>query len=238
MKRLKAILTFTAALAFAAASYSARNFRGYDPAAFPVPVIDPPFQPAPWAFAIWGLIFLLLIAHAAYGLFRRAEDPLWDAPRWPLFASMALGASWLEVAMRAPVLATVQIWIMTALAIAAAARAPDGREAPLRAATLSFYAGWLTAATAVATGTVLVGYGGLSLAAATFVVPLAAVGTALVVLARGLVCPPYAFSVIWALIGIMAANLHDPELLVLGGVGALALAATAVWRLRRMGVLR
>ena len=64
MLRLKAILTFTAALAFAAASYSARNFRGYDPAAFPVPVVNPPFQPAPWAFSIWGLIFLALIVQA------------------------------------------------------------------------------------------------------------------------------------------------------------------------------
>lgn len=234
MQRLKAILTFVAALAFAGASYSARNFRGYDPAAFPVPVIDPPFQPAPWAFAIWGLIFLLLIAHAGFGLFSRAEDPRWDAPRWPLMASMVLGASWLEVAMRAPLIATVQIWLMAGFALTAARRAPDGPDAPLRAAPLSLYAGWLAAASAVATGTVLVGYGLLSPAAASWAVLIAAVGVAFAVSWRGIACPPYAAGVIWALIGIMAANVQNPALLAGAGLGIVVLGIRFVRQLRAM----
>lgn len=233
MLRLKAILTFTAALAFAAASYSARNFRGYDPAAFPVPVVNPPFQPAPWAFSIWGLIFLALIVQAGFGLFRRADDADWDAPRWPLLLSMALGASWLAVAMQAPVLATVQIWIMAALALAALARVPKGAEFALRAAPIGLYAGWLTAATMVATGTVLVGYGLLPLGLASWVVLAAAVIVGLAVTARLAPGAAYPAGVIWALIGILAANTANPALVAGAGVAILALGVTA-W-VRRAG---
>ncbi len=233
MLRLKAILTFTAALAFAAASYSARNFRGYDPAAFPVPVVNPPFQPAPWAFSIWGLIFLALIVQAGFGLMRRAEDPQWDAPRGPLILSMALGASWLAVAMQAPVFATVQIWIMAALALAALARVPKGAEFPLRAAPIGLYAGWLTAATMVATGTVLVGYGLLPLGLASWVVLAATVIVGLAVTARLAPGAAYPAGVIWALIGILVANTANPALVAGTSIAILALAATA-W-MRRAG---
>ena len=233
MPRLKAILTFTAALAFAAASYSARNFRGYDPAAFPVPVVNPPFQPAPWAFSIWGLIFLGLIVQAGFGLFRRAENRAWDAPRGPLFLSMALGASWLAVAMQAPVFATVQIWVMAALALAALARVPKGAEFPLRAAPIGLYAGWLTAATMVATGTVLVGFGVLPLGVATWVVLAAAVIVGLAVTARLAPGAAYPAGVIWALIGIIAANTANTALVAAAGVAILALAVSG-W-IRRAG---
>ncbi|MGD9917690.1 MAG: hypothetical protein AB7U46_06690 [Paenirhodobacter sp.] len=233
MLRLKAILTFTAALAFAAASYSARNFRGYDPAAFPVPVVNPPFQPAPWAFSIWGVIFLALIVQAGFGLFRRAEDRAWDAPRWALFLSMALGANWLAVAMQAPVLATVQIWVMAALSLAALALVPKGAEFTSRAAPIGLYAGWLTAATMVATGTVLVGYGLLPLGVATWVVLAAAVIVGLAVTARLAPGVAYPAGVIWALIGIIAANTANTALVAAAGGAILALGVTA-W-IRRAG---
>jgi hypothetical protein len=67
-----------------------------------VPVDDPPIQPAGWAFAIWGVIYLWLVASAGYGLFKRDVDPGWDATRWPLFVSLGIGASWIAVAMIAP----------------------------------------------------------------------------------------------------------------------------------------
>lgn len=234
MTRMKAILVLVAALAFAAASYAARNFRGYDAQAFPVPVIDPPLQPVGWAFSIWGLIYLGLIAQAGYGLLRRAEAPGWDAGRWPLFLSMALGASWLEVAMRAPVLATVQIWVMAATALWAMARTPVAAVGRWAAAAPALYAGWLTAATAVATGTVLIGYGLLAPMTSSYLLLSLAALVALALIWRLGPSPAYAAGVIWALFGVAVANWGAPGgLAALSIAFALALAALTLWRAGR-----
>ncbi len=234
MKRMQAVLVLVAALAFAAASYAARNFRGYDPQAFPVPVIDPPLQPVGWAFSIWGLIYLGLILQAGYGLLRRADHPGWDAGRWPLFLSMALGASWLEVAMRAPVLATVQIWVMAATALWAMARAPVAVLGRWAAAAPALYAGWLTAATAVATGTVLIGYDLLAPMGASYLLLSLAALVALALIWRLGPSPAYAAGVIWALAGVAVANWGAPGgLAALSLTYALALAALTLLRARR-----
>ena len=50
-------------------------------------------QPAGYAFSIWGVIYLALVAGAVFGLIRRAEHAGWDAARWPLIASLAVGAA-------------------------------------------------------------------------------------------------------------------------------------------------
>lgn len=224
MPRLKAILLFVATLGFMVASYSARNFRGYEPGDFPVPYTDPPIQPAGWAFAIWGLIYLWLIAHAAYGLFKRADDAGWDAPRWPLIISIALGASWLEVAMTAPLWATAQICIMWAGAALAMTAAPKATQRWILAAPIGLYAGWLTAASGVATGVVLIGYGILSETAASLVM-LAVIAAIALTLTRRFAPPAsYPAGVIWALIGIIAANLSTAPVIA----GAAALAAVAL----------
>ncbi len=60
------------------------EFGGFDPNLYPVPQEYPPAQPAGYAFAIWGLIYVWLIAHGAFGLFARAKDPVWDAGRPPV----------------------------------------------------------------------------------------------------------------------------------------------------------
>ena len=80
---MKAILVAAAALAFATVPFAV-PFNGFAPDAFPVPQDNPPVQPAGYAFAIWGPIYLWLIAHALYGLVRRSETPEWDRTRWPL----------------------------------------------------------------------------------------------------------------------------------------------------------
>lgn len=225
MQRLKAILLFVATIGFMAASYSARTFRGYEPADFPVPYTDPPIQPAGWAFAIWGLIYLWLLVHAAYGLFKRADDAGWDAPRWPLFVSISLGASWLAVAQVAPVWATAQIWIMWAGAVVALALAPKRVQPWLMSYPLGLYAGWLTAASGVATGVVLIGYGVLSETATTLVM-LAVIAAIALIVARRVAPPPsYPLAVIWALAGIIAVNLDSP---LLAGAAALAAGALAL----------
>ena len=227
-RRLKAILLFTAALAFAAAPFLAPGFEGFDPEAFPVPQRDPPVQPAGYAFAIWGPIYLWLLAHAGWGLFARADDPDWDRPRWPLFASLALGTSWLAVAGQAPVLATVQIWAMLAFALLALARTPPGRERLLLEAPVALYAGWLTAAAFVALGLVLAGHGLVGETAAAVLCLAGAVALGLAVQTRLGRAPFYGAALAWALIAVTVANAGRalPLALAAGlGAGAMALAA-------------
>lgn len=230
MQRLKAILLLTATVAFVVGSYSARNFRGYEPSDFPVPYQDPPIQPAGWAFAIWGLIYLWLVIHAGYGLLKRADDAGWDAPRWPLMVSVVLGASWLGVAQVAPVWATAQIWIMWAGAVIALAYAPKHQDHWLLAAPIGLYAGWLTAASGVATGVVFLGYGIMSETGSALA--MLALIAAIALAVTRLMAPPatYPVGVIWALIGVIAANLSAAPLIAgVAGLAAVILAAVT-WR--------
>ena len=110
--RLRAVLVLLATLAFGISPLLVPDFGGYDPSQFPIPIEEPPVQPAGYAFSIWGLIYLWLIGMALYGLVRRGEDPRWDAARPPLIASLAVGAVWLPVALASPIWATILIWAM------------------------------------------------------------------------------------------------------------------------------
>ena len=223
--RLLALTT----LAFSVAPALAPSFRGYEAADFPQPILDLPVQPAPWAFALWSLIYLGLLAHAAVSLFQRAEDGAWNRIRLPLIASLFLGVSWLEIATRAPVLATVQILAMAGFALIALPRLPK-RASPLLRQPVALYAGWLTAASGVACGVVATGYG---LAApetvALIILPLIAL-TALIVIRK--TTPPlaYALGVSWALIGVIARNWgSSPAITALSAAAiALILALTAL----------
>jgi hypothetical protein len=156
--KLKAVLLLVAAVAFAVVPFFTDPFTGFGPDRFPVPVDDPPIQPAGWAFAIWGVIYLWLLASAGFGLFKRDIDPGWDATRWPLIVSLAIGASWIPVALTAPVMSTILIWVMLIGALLALRAAPAHDRAWL-ALPIGLYAGWLTAASCVALATVAAGYG-------------------------------------------------------------------------------
>lgn len=233
-RRLKAILTITAAIAFAAAPFFAPGFEGFDPEAFPVPQRDPPVQPAGYAFAIWGPIYLWLLAHAGWGLLARADDADWDRPRWPLFASLALGASWLVVAGQAPLVATVQIWAMLVFALLALFRISPDREPLLLAAPVALYAGWLTAAAFVALGLVLAGHGLLGEATAATLCLAGAVALGLAVQVRFGRAPLYGAALVWALIGVIVANAgRAPVLALLAALGAAAVGLAAFHAGRR-----
>jgi hypothetical protein len=202
--RLKAVLVLVASVAFAATPFLAQPFTGFDPSQMPIPVDDPPIQPAGWAFAIWGVIYLWLLASAGFGLIKRDTDPGWDAVRWWLFLSLAVGAAWISIALRAPVMATALIWVMLGGAVLALRAAPTADRAWL-ALPLGLYAGWLTAASCVALSTVAAGYG---LGTETFL-GWAGLLLALVIavpLAQTLRTPTYTLAVAWALAGVVAAN--------------------------------
>ncbi|MFD1914335.1 hypothetical protein [Halodurantibacterium flavum] len=246
--RAKAIFLVLAALAFAAAPALSPGFDGFDPDRFPVPQLDPPVQPAGWAFAIWGPIYLLLVSHAAYGLWRHRDDPAWDDLRWPLILSLGVGSLWLAVANVSPIIATVLIWVMLVSALAALVLSPgrhlvtDAGASPAPAANrwlgrvpIGLYTGWLTAASWVSIGLLLGGWGVLGpVTAALVALPLAIAFAAIFQLWLGR-APEYGLTVIWALAGLVAANWsRAPAIAALAAVGILVMGVI----LLRLGNLR
>lgn len=227
-RRMTAILVLAAAVVFAASPLFVGGFNGFAPDQFPVPQENVPVQPAGYAFSIWGVIYLWLIAGAGYGLFMRADSADWAGLRAPLIASLAIGAGWIPAAQISVPVATVMIWAMWALAVWALLRA--GRsDRWWQRVPVALYAGWLTAASCVALGLVLGGYGVMSNTAAAVLCIVLALALALVVQRARPDEPMYAVAVIWALIGIIFANLSGGPLPVamLAGLGAALLAAQA-----------
>lgn len=232
MSRL-AIPVLLAALAFAVSPMLSNGFGGYRPDQFPIPQADPPIQPAGWAFSIWGLIFAWLVAGSAFGAWKRAADPDWQPMRPALLVSLVLGAFWIETAHWTPIGATVLIVAMLVPALAAFLRA--GRHDPVwQVRPVALYAGWLTAATGASFGMVLGGHGILSEQAAAILCLLAVTALALLVHARRPGEWAYPAGVIWALAGIVAANLQpaNPVVLALAAGAGLLLAYRAATSVR------
>ena len=71
MTQFRALLLFIVTLAFGAAPFLSEPFRGYPAGSFPVDILRPSIQPAGYAFAIWGLIYLWLIVHSGFGLLQQ-----------------------------------------------------------------------------------------------------------------------------------------------------------------------
>ncbi|MCF3973337.1 tryptophan-rich sensory protein [Paracoccus salsus] len=206
MIRNLALPVVIAAVAFAASPIVFDSFGGYPPDLFAVPQDDPPVQPAGWAFAIWGLIYAWLVAGAGYGLWRRADDPDWRPMRPALLASLGIGFFWIPVANRAPGWATVMILLMLAFALVAFLRA--GRRDPVwQVRPIGLYAGWLTAASGVSIGIVLAGHELMSAQAAAVLCLLGVSAAALAVQAMRPREWAYPAAVMWALLGVIAANL-------------------------------
>ena len=218
MIRAFAILTFVAAVAFAVSPFLTSGFNGFAADQFPVPQDNPPIQPAGYAFAIWGLLYLWLIAGTGFGLLMRSDAPDWRAGRAPLFLSLAVGSGWIAVAQDSVIMATVMIWIMLAAARVALARAGT-QDRWLQREPVGAYAGWLTAAASVSIGLVLAGYGLTSETVAAFAGLVLALGIAAGMQRIRPDCLGYPGAVIWALAGVIAANLAPLNAGVIAGAG-------------------
>ena len=232
-RRMKAILVVVAAVTFIASPLFTSGFGGFDPDLFPIPQVRPPVQPAGYAFSIWGLIYVWLLAHAGYGLLMRAGDGGWDAGRWWLIVSLGVGASWIAVANTSAPWASILIWVMLIGALGALWRAPRGpetRDRWLGQAPVAVYAGWLTAASWVAIGFMLGGYGVLAPVWAAAVCLVLAAAMAVAVQRRLPQAPEYGLTVIWALVAVVVANLTTSW-----QIASLAIVAVAVmaWTLAR-----
>lgn len=226
-----AVLLFVASMTFVMAPFFTPDFGGYRPSQFPVQIDDPAIQPAGYAFAIWAVIYVGLVVHAGFGLLARADDVAWDAVRWPLFLSVALGTSWLAVAQQNPIFATVQIWFMLGTALVALMRAPRIPDRWLLLSPIALYAGWLTAASGVSLGVVLIGYGVMGEIAASLtmlaLVLIIAVG---ITVARP-VALEYGFGVAWALVAVVVANFNsNVAIAIAAGAGVVVLLLVAFTR--------
>ena len=206
---IKPWLVLVAAVAFFIAPFVSPPFTGYDPGMFPVVIDRPYIQPAGYAFSIWGLIYAWLAVHAVFGVIKRADDPAWDATRLPLAGSALLGAVWLAIAGVAPVTATVVIWVMLGLALLALRHSDPARDRWLLVAPIAIYAGWLSAAAAVSLGVVLAGYGWLSNTGSALAMLALVLAIAVTVQLRKRGVLEFGATVIWALIGVIAANWGD-----------------------------
>lgn len=225
-----AILVFTAALAFAISPLMVPGFNGFEAGQFPVPQEDPPAQPSGYAFSIWLLIYVWLVAGTGFGLLMRADDARWAAHRGPLFISLVVGAAWLPVAMISPVAATVLIWVMLGTALAALMQAGKSDRLWLQA-PIAVYAGWLTAASCVALALLLAGYGVVSAQMAALGALVLALVLAAAVLAMRPGTPEYGLAVIWALVGVAVANAAPMNAPVLGlAVAGIAGLGVMSWR--------
>jgi hypothetical protein len=206
MSHLKAWLTLLFTVTFVASPAFTSPFSGFTREQLPIPQIDPPVQPAGYAFSIWGLIYGWLLVSAVYGVYARRGDGAWDRARTPLIASLALGTPWLAIANRSPIGATALLFAMAVCAIVALLRTPDADRRWLRA-PVAIYAGWLTAASFVSLGSTAAGYGVLTNGLGWAFLGIAmALGVAVLVQRRVPRAPGYGGTVIWALVGIMVAN--------------------------------
>lgn len=209
-----AMVVLIATLTFAFSPLMTSGFNGFTGDQFPVPQDDPPVQPAGYAFSIWGVIYLWLITSAVYGLWRAADDPNWQEMRPALAISLIIGTFWIAAANAAPIVATVMIVVMAATAIAAMLRA-GSRQPWLQVRPIALYAGWLTAATGVAMGVVLGGYAILSAQVAAIVCLVGVLAVALAVQAARPREWGYPAAVIWALVGVIVANMTGPNIAVI-----------------------
>jgi len=227
MDPVKAVLVFSATVFFVMSPFLVQNVAGYDPALFPVPQVSPPAQPAGYAFAIWGVIYIWLLVSAGAGLFARGKDMAWEPSRLPLILSLGPGAVWLCVATFSPIWATALIFWMLGTAIWALRLTP-AKDRWLLRAPVGLYAGWLTAAAWVSLALIGAGYG----------IGPGATGWAVIALAGALLTgtftqrfagPEYGAAICWALVAVGVANASSQTFVaILAAIGALYIAAMAL----------
>lgn len=235
---MRAVLVLLASLAFVAAPAVTPPFMGYDPALFPVVIARPAIQPAGYAFAIWGVIYLWLLIHAGFGLMRR-EDPVWDRVRLPHLGALVLGTGWLAIAGGYPRTATMVILAMAGCTLASFLSADGRRDRWLLQAPLGLFAGWLTAASMVSLGVMLAGYGWLSNNGSAYLMlaTILAIAVSVQRLRPGM--PSYSAAVVWAALGIVVVNWADNRPAAWAALaGAAILAGYATWAFLRQAAAR
>jgi translocator protein len=174
--------------------------------------------PAGYVFAIWGLIYIGMLAYSVAQFIRPlADDPLPDRLAWPLIGSNIANVVWLLLWHSLNIYWTVLVMIVLLDALIGAyilsrrdrPEHPSALERWAVRAPLGLYLGWISVATIANVSNALVAakWNGWGVAPATWGVIVLVVGAALAFL--GLVregdCV-YAGVFVWAFAGIAAAT--------------------------------
>lgn len=194
-------------------------------------------EAAGYAFSIWSLIYLGLLAYAVYqALPATPETPGLRAVAWPSVIAVGGCGIWLIAASADAKWATVGIITISALAITLPllSRYPVQHriEFWLVTAPLSLLAGWLTVASAINVLTVLTSYEVIKPDTAPAwgaggILSVMAIGIGIAMTSRNWVYP---LPIAWGLVGVAVAEQGDRPLIALtAGVAALALLAMAGW---------
>lgn len=227
-------LTLCLLIIFAITPSLSPQFSGAQNWQLPVEIARHAVQPSSYAFSIWGVIFVWLIAMAVFGLIKRPNAPQWQAARPFVWIAAVLGTIWLVLVNQAPLVAGALILAMAAAAIAGFLRTVTAPDRWMLSAPLGIFAGWLTAACLVSTGILLGGYGVVDhkIAALIMVVVLLVVGIA--VQSRRPEMPLYGLTVVWAMVAVVNANMDaNPGIAAATGIAAaVMLAATVVMRIQ------
>ena len=197
---------------------------------------DQTLRAAPYAFSIWGVIYLGLIANGLYQLLAARESATLAALAWPSEVAILGCGVWILASAFNAQWASVAIIVTSATALIVGldrARrdepAPSKTDRLLIAWPMTLLAGWLTIASGLNLFTVLTAQGLIqpqlmwSVGAVSAVVLVAAaVGWRL----RSMV---YLVPVVWGLVGVYVAEQADkPTVAALAAGGALALALEAI----------
>ncbi len=171
------------------------------------------FVPAGYAFAIWGVIYLGLIAYVTYQILpASAASEKLDAIAWPFIGSSIANIAWLFLWHYAQfVLSFFAMVAILLFLILVYERLWRSRQHASRVEfwavhiTFSIYLGWITVATIANATTVLdfLGWGGWGIAASTWAVVMLVIATlvgGLVILRRK--DPVYGLVLVWAFVGI------------------------------------
>lgn len=216
---MRAILVLIAAIAFAITPFLSPDFGGFDPEKYPIPQRNAAVQPAGWAFSIWGLIYLWLIVHAAFGVFKYKNDAEWDKGRIALIISLAVGTTWLPIALLSPIWATILIWIMLIAALISIYQSERAAPSWIARWPVALYAGWLSAASFVSIGLLLAGYGFVGEISAAVIALVLATGFAGLNAYR-LKSWPYGIAVAWGFFAIAVANMSSSKMLAVAALVA------------------
>jgi len=236
---LRVLLLILAALAQIAAS-AAPRLLGWEhdissrSQSLPTPIVAPG-----WAFSIWGLIFLGSLAFAIYAaLPGQLTSPVYRKVGWLAVALFTLAALWelwvpiksLDAVSAVMIFTQVGLGLLIVFTIANSGQLGLWDKV-LMQAPLSLFAGWITAAAFVGLGSVLMHHGvspSLSFYAG-MVVAIAAIALWTTWTAGGWF---YAAAVLWALGGIIMANISGGSILLAGAssIGAILLILFAIFR--------
>jgi len=204
--------------------------------------------PAGYVFAIWGVIYLGLLAYAVWqALPAQASNPRVQAIAWPVVVGHVANGGWIlawhhlrfgwTMALMLVLLGSLMV-VYLRLRASAAGRgvaAPGAVERLVAFGTFSVYLGWITVAT-VANATIWLldrGWDGGVLPGMVWAVIALVIATGLGVrMLRAYRDAAYAAVLVWAFVGIVVQQIATPLVAATAVLGVLALAYVAALTFR------